>query len=197
MSAGLTFDAAAHRYALDGEHIPGVSEILSAAGCLPSMEYVDPWYAQRGTYVHEACALFDQGRLDADTLDDALRPYVMAWVRFREEHDARLEILAIEEMAHCPVYRYAGTRDRRIRWDGALGVADLKCGPPAPWHALQMAGYLGLPPISGAGTVRLAVHLSKDGTYRLKQYDDRQDRHLFQSATALWWWRKTHGRLAA
>ena len=189
----LTFNAAAHRYDLDGARLPSVTSILRPLqdfGSVPAD--VLSAAAEFGSAVHLACELHDQGDLDTDTLDPALMPYLMAWQAFCREHDARWEM--IEQPLYHTVLRYAGTLDRFGLVDGIPAVVDLKTtarlypvvGPQlaAYQHALQSHNVQALR--------RLAVRLREDGTYHAQEYMDTTDWPLFCSLLTVRGWCQRH-----
>lgn len=191
---GLAFDPESHVYRVNGERVPGVSEILKAAGCIPAnMKFIDPWYAERGTLVHEATALWDRGVLEESTVDPEVAGYLEAWKGFRHEVGPGMEIVEVEQRGYHPAYRYAGTKDRVVLWDGRRCVLDLKTGGPLPHHALQLAAYAKL----SEATHRYGIHLSQNGSWKLQPYEERSDWSVFAGAAAAWWWRSNHGLLEA
>lgn len=192
MSAGtLTFDAAAHAYAVDGQPVPSVTQIIRDGGCFPpfTATAATQWHLELGTAVHTAVQYHVEGRLDLDTVDDQVAPYLTAWECFRAAAGEDYELLAAEARAYDAAYRYAGTPDQVIRWKGREAVLDLKTGTPAPWHALQTAAYARLVDVPG----RLTLYLARDGTYRLATHTNRHDWPTFAAACALWHWRAEHG----
>lgn len=148
---GLSFDADAHRYAIHGVPVPGVTSIIAAAGLAPG-----DWYTEQarveGQYLHEAIALDHEGALDEDTLDPLLRPYLEGWRTLRREIGL---VPLLWEFGVCdPVAGYAGTLDlvaiRDVTANGFVGHAylgpeywliDLKRRKPSMGAALQTAAY--------------------------------------------------------
>jgi hypothetical protein len=112
---GLTFDEEKHIFTYNGLVLPSVTQILKRGGLSPDFTGIDEWYAQKGTYVHKATELYDQGILDEDTLDDTVRRYFNGWKGFRAEFKG--EIVAIEKRLRHPVFGYAGILDRIISGD--------------------------------------------------------------------------------
>lgn len=166
-----------------GRVYPSVTQIIKDAGMmgfLPS----DPWYMERGTAVHEATALFDQGRLDYDALDPRIRGYVDAWALFTVDTDFGPAF--IETSFVHTEYGYAGTLDRN-------GL-DIKTGAYCPWHALQAAAYARL---SGEECkIWRTVYLSDDGRYVLRVYSVRElwaAWNVFLAALSIYNWKKGNG----
>src|SRR2546422_4532739 len=123
----LTFNAADHTYALDGEPLLSVSRVLDLAGI-----HAPVWYdeatanltAQRGQAVHRATELLELGTLDWATVDPIVLPYVRCYERFLAEH--RFEVLAREQIVYSTRNRYAGTFDRLAILDGQRAIMDIK-----------------------------------------------------------------------
>ena len=104
---GLVFDEATHTGKVNGESLLSVTTILRKARMTPEFyNFIDPWYLARGTYVHLATELYDRGRLDEDTVDPEITPYLDAYKVFRGDFGAR--ITGIETRLYHPVYKYFG-----------------------------------------------------------------------------------------
>jgi hypothetical protein len=150
---------------------------------------------ERGTAVHEACRLLDIGTLDESTLDERIAGYVQGWREFSGSAEIRWEM--IEEPVVNKIYRYAGTPDRvglaKCR-DGQWRpiVVDIKTGSPAPWHALQTAGYA-----LALGTFlvarRVSVYLDGMGRFRFREHTNTADGDTFLAAVTVARWRKAAG----
>ena len=185
------FDPAAHTYALDGVRVPGVTDVIRAAGLMPDMRFASDWHLERGRLVHAATHMHDEDDLDESQLDPEIAGRVRAWQAFRAEAGARFVITAIERPCASSLPCYAGTPDRVGTWDGRPCVVDIKAGEPADWHAIQLAAYRAL-----TGTVdRLGVYLRADGTYKLVTYAAREDWPVFAGALACYHWRQTRDLL--
>lgn len=160
-----------------------VTQILKTCGLID-----DEWSSEeamlRGTYVHEACALDNAGRLNDETLDPIIAPYVQSYRVWLVEMEP--ELLATEEEVRYEAMGYLGHLDLRIRLRGRHIVVDLKTGGPAPWHRFQLALYALAwaaqnpeQPLPG----RAALYLSKDGARpTFVEFTDRKD---FDRAKAL------------
>lgn len=149
---GLSFTEAGHVYTYRGAQIMSVTQHLNACG-FSTVGDIPPgrllYALERGRLVHRACELWDEGRLDLDTLDPALKPYVEAWMWLAEELDA--VPAGVEERVLGEHGRWAGTLD----WRGSIRgcprvIIDRKCGdavnPTKPGDPLagarfQLAGY--------------------------------------------------------
>lgn len=177
----LEFIEDGHRYLLDGEEIPSVSEILRFAA---SEVYKDPdkfqmdQAADRGTRVHKACEELDRtGRCECD---GDIEGYVKAYQRFLTENE--VEWLWVEE----PIYSdngdpYAGTLDRAGYINGDSAIVDIKSTSKITkkhmvLYSAQLYAYKnGKSPTKGyykAQKYRAVLQLKQDGTYKLIKADE-------------------------
>jgi len=156
---GLTPD---HLYVDDetGRTYPGVTSIIKDVGLMGYLPDYDDYYLKRGTYVHEATALWDRGLLEENDLAPGLVWFLAAWKKYRGDTGFTPAPDFIERICFDPVLGYCGTVDR----DGV----DLKSGVPCAWHVLQASGYWHF-----AGSTKApwqSVYLHDDGTYKVKVY---------------------------
>ena len=116
--------------------LPHVTSILRDAGLVDTTWFTD-YMRDRGTALHRACELHDEGDLNPDSVDSAIEEPFGLYLKFLEEN--KPVILAVEgkvEYSKC----YQGKLDRRVKIDNREGVIDLK-GQPSPVDRLQLAGY--------------------------------------------------------
>jgi hypothetical protein len=158
-----------HVYTLpSGQHPVSVTQVLSGVGIIDST-----WFtahaALRGTYVHKACELYDLGKLDLNTVDTIIEPYVSAYIQFR--HDTGFVPELIEASGYNSMYDYAGTLDRAGKMNGANTLIDLKSGSLPKWVRWQTAAYqhLDCVPLEFKGCIRYGLQLRQEGTYRLTE----------------------------
>jgi hypothetical protein len=165
----LVLDQATHSYSLNGVRIPGVSEILDWAGFSPPYPRTGD-YKARGSAVHKATFLFDQGTLGK--IDPRIEGYLASYKIFREEFPVKWDLM--EMSAYHPTLLYAGTLDRGCETQS--WIVDIKTGePPKKRLGLQLAAYSLLTPL-GTLSQRAGVQLFDDGSRpRLITCDDRQD----------------------
>ena len=184
----LTYNDASHTYRLDGVVLPSVTQTLETAGIIQPYTG-DPWYGERGTAVHAATWLDDQGILDETTVDPQIVGFVEAWRTYRRESGFTPN--GGETPLHHPLHRYAGTPDR---WDAHL-LVDIKTGKEAPWHILQRAAYRELLKQAGVKIKRdCCVYLSGDGRYKVSYTSSTpQDLSVFLSALTLNRWKEQNG----
>lgn len=179
------FDAEAHSFTVLGKPAPGVTTILRSCGI-----GVNSFWTQEGRELgqktHKAIHYHAEGDLDCDSLDDAVKPRVEAYIRFCAEMQFKPDL--IEQ----PLYRtnpvYCGIPDQ-VQFDRA--VIDFKNGPHETWHSLQESAYCFLLPNPHIYE-RWAVHLKDDGKYFLRVFPKQElqsDYNVFLSALNIYSWK--------
>lgn len=168
-----------HQYSLNGQPLPGVTSVLKAVGIL-DFSGMPPAIMEaamrRGTNAHKATELDDAGELDVTALDPELMGYLLAWRAFRADlYSWGGDILpdwTERRMASLDL-GYAGTMDRMVEMGGKLIPLDIKTGEVKRWCGVQLAAYdlcRGF-----CDSERWGVKLNKDGTYKLRKFNDRTD----------------------
>ena len=189
----VAFDATTHRYSSGDVALVSVTQAIRAAGLMGDTSYFTDEARDRGTAVHQMVEFFDQGDLDEEGLDPALRPYLDAYQWF--VHDHQPTWTHIEARRADLTLRYAGTVDRAgtlVTTPHAV-VLDIKSGAPAPWHRVQLSAYLRLvrAELPKPVAIRYALYLSADGTYNLAglALNDQEDWQTFTAALTLANWK--------
>lgn len=198
----LGFDATTHTYYLDDEQIPCVSDIIAPVQ-EDSMASIPPDVlanaARRGTEVHELTQAIDYGlELEGEEVQDDLKPYVDAYVKFLLDHD-EIKWDGVESMVcstHTPV-TYAGTVDRWMYRDGQLTILDIKTVQTATplqklslclqtkAYELAIREWHHIP--QDAICKRYGLYLLKDGKYRLFDCETFEEKDGIDPARILSW----------
>lgn len=206
----LLFNADRHEYWLDGALLPSTTQILRESG-LVRFDGIPAFILEaartRGSAVHQLCHFANEDDLDWSSVDDAYRPYLEAWMRYREER--RLRVLLCEHRIASRRHRVTGTLDLLCEIDGDGWLIDYKTGDPEHVAAdFQTAAYLGLalewaeedPRIAEVLAQhrrwrRGAVRLMKTGSFRFIEYTDVRDFTRFQTLAAAWHIRNERGAI--
>lgn len=208
----LRFQEDAHVYTLDGVVIPSNTQVLTAEGLIDKTFYSEDG-RERGTRVHAACWFADEGKLDWDTVAEDERGYIRAFEKFKRESEwitdfnelpvwgspgfgTRLDLLGVG------VFKVGDTFLRR------RAVVDIKTGVVPPWVGLQTAGQkmavveriqaqdeawsAHLEYINGHPypELRFALKLNRNGTYRLKEFNDPAEEPIFSGYVHAHHWKK-------
>jgi|SRR5215471_9637028 len=128
----VTFDPVPHRYALDGEPLPSVTQVLTASGAVDFSAIPQPILLaarDRGAAVHRACHYYNENDFDVDAFRDEFPdywPYLSAWIDFRR--DSGFELATnFEQLGQLGlIKRYAVQlrRDGTYRVEPYVGVSD-------------------------------------------------------------------------
>ena len=152
-------------YTVEGKRLPGVTSIIKTV--YNEQQWGTEAAKTRGIAVHQATRFYDEDgpgfeqNLTAP-IDESIRPYVDAWIRFRKDKNFQPE--AIEMSMAVPRLNYAGTVDRFGKLDGKNALIDIKTGTPTIWTALQTIAYAH--PLAEP-CARVIVQLKETGRYNL------------------------------
>lgn len=152
-AAVLTFEPSSHVYALpDGRVVPSVTQVLKATGVSVDFDELTglstrmadqiAYRRDLGTAVHADCHSFDDKAIDWTTVDERVKPYILAWQICRE--NLGLEPLTRERRVFIPDLFVCGTLDGIFVRAGSRRriLIDLKIGDPEDAGAkFQTAGY--------------------------------------------------------
>ena len=131
------FDAETHTYTSDGKVLPSVTQILARLGT--NCPHWTEESRQRGQAVHAAIALIHEERLDDDSLDDRIKPYVFQYRQFQTISGFRP--LVWEGVVGSASLGYAGTIDCIGELNGRKVLMDWKTGSVPSTVAAQLAAY--------------------------------------------------------
>lgn len=159
----LEFQEEGHVYKLDGRRLIGVTEALSI---LDDRWKVDPFYLQRGQFIHKVTEYYDRDELDFDTIDDRIRGYFEAYLKFRT--DTGFMVRLIEYPLYHPLHLYAGKIDR-VGFLNDDCIIDLKSGAKAKVDELQAVAYWELCRVNNIPIKKqFDLYLKPNGTYKLE-----------------------------
>lgn len=197
---GLIYNDANHTYSFEGHDVPSVTRILVDEGFVNTTWYTEE-ARERGSRAHFMIANHAKGAHCISYKD--CEPYINAYKKFMKECDWKPEL--IEHQMGCNLF--AGTMDQAGTMDGKKAIIDFKTGVITSAAALQLAAYeklwniwenrenirraekIILPPI----VRRFGVQLTSEEKYILHEFKDRNDRYVWDSAVAIWWWKKNKG----
>lgn len=178
----LTFNEATHEYFLDGNKLPGVSEIIKTVGLSKDFSGVDPFYRDRGKAVHSCIELFLLGTIDETSIDPVCRPFYEGFLRYWDKYATKP--IHIEEKFHANG-AFAGTVDLVTGGE----IIDWKCSKSHdPAAEIQGEAYKVL---VGKGLPFKVVQFPGDGTYKVYEYGSGVD--YWPSVMKLYEW-KTKGK---
>jgi hypothetical protein len=192
----LEFDPDAHAYSVAGKPVPNVTSILQVAIDLRAIrpDVLDS-ARDRGHLVHLACHYDDTGELDDDAVPDHIRPYLLAYRKFKREMTP--VVLQSEQVVFHRTQWYAGTFDKRVSFGRRLAIIDIKSGMVHPAVALQLAAYaLAWRDMTHDAQPheRYALQLDSDTQdYDLKRYKNLDDAPVFLGLVGYARWRARHG----
>jgi len=182
------FDEELHAFLVNGKPAPGVTSIIN--GCLGVNPFWTKEGRESGKATHKAIHYYAEGDLDFDSLDDATKPRLEAYIRFCEEMQFKPDL--IEQPLYHPKLLYCGIPDQVQE---GRAIPDFKNGPHLPQHALQLAAYSHILP-NPLLYERWGVHLKEDGKYDLKVYPKQQmtsDFNVFCSMLNVWNYKNLKG----
>lgn len=173
--AKLMFFDTDHRYTVDGEEVPSVSEIcrfMSREIYGDIGQFNVDRAAERGTAVHKATEILDKyGKVE---IDADIEPYLRAYIQFRKDYDC--EWKKIEFATHHPDNLYAGTLDRYGTVNGFHAIVDFKTTANiSPAHRMLYTAaqnlYRKMLPENMPVEKLYVLQFKIDGTYKLIQLE--------------------------
>jgi len=207
----IEFDADSHAYWLDGERVPSVTEVLAAEG-LTDYTFCNRQDRQRGSYVHQICAMLGRAcdglkhspeelislsQWDPEATREDLVPYGLACARFLSETGfwpSHLELpVGSRKWKICGTLDAVGICGRE-RW-----LVDYKTGRPLEAAFLQASLYAEC--LKETAEIEpdklVVVWLQSDGRYQVlpPRPHPGPERHVALCAVNLYRWRKQNGLL--
>ena len=173
--AKLVFYDVDHRYTVDGQEVPSVSELTrfitrEVYEDTPKLAMNNA--ADRGTRIHRATEALDKfGTVEIESggEEDDITPYISAYAQFLKEHTPNWE--QIEWPVHNGML-YAGTLDRYGTMDGKMVILDIKTAASIGsllkvlYTAAQNLYRMAIEPEYTVEAIYI-LQLKKDGKYRL------------------------------
>lgn len=176
--AKLLFFDTDHKYTLDGEELPSVSEVtrfISREIYGDIGQFNLDRAAKRGTAVHKATEVLDKyGKVE---ISEDIEPYIKAYVAFRHEH--KCEWKYIERQSYEPQKRYAGTIDRLGALDGVCTLLDIKTTSSISkrhrtLYSVCLTLYRRMFPDADVKQL-VILQLKNDGTYRIHRLEPLEE----------------------
>lgn len=175
--ARLLFYDDTHRYTVDGEEVPSVSELirfLTREVYSDTPQYFMDGAAQRGTLVHHATEALDKyGTVECE---DDISPFVQGYVQFLKDTQPNWEKI---EWSVCNGLRYAGTVDRYGELNGKRVVLDIKTtqsisGMHKLLYGAQLTLYKMAVELERPVEQLMVLQLKKDGSYKLIPIEENE-----------------------
>lgn len=172
--AKLIFYDDTHRYTVDGEEVPSVSELtrfITREVYETVPQTVMDNAGDRGTKVHKATEAID--KYGSAEIDDDLLCYLQAYVAFLKENSPKWEKI---EWAVNNGQLYAGTIDRYGELDGKNVIVDIKTtatigsSHKVLYTAAQNLYRMAIQAEHKVDAIYI-LQLKKDGKYRLIELD--------------------------
>jgi len=198
----VEFEPIAHKYMIDGRELPSVTQCINRLNDF-SMIPADVLERKRqiGTAAHEATALYDNTMLDWSTVDDAVMPYLQAWVFFCDE--TGFTPTQVEQRVYSKRYDFAGTLDRnglfsnlkKLNPDEEV-MLDIKCTAALmPAVGPQTAAYLAAHNEGRRKKIkkRFCALLKPNGRYELEPLTENSDLTVFLACLTIRKWEMLHG----
>lgn len=205
MKHDIAFFEDEHKYLVDGQEVPSVTDILKplhrSYGKVNSS--VLDYAARRGTATHEALEQIDLGG-EPDVVPEIV-PYIRAYEEWKSIY--RPTWTGVEQIVYSDFNGYIGTLDRvGVLNDRELAIVDLKTSQPTKEAltsvCVQTAAYeiaycedpksIPLRKKYGASLRRYGLFLKSDGSFRFLDCEDYEKRYKFSGHKVFHSLLKTH-----
>ncbi len=146
---------------------------------------------EKGRAIHKATELYDLGTLDWGTVSDSVYPWLMGWVKFREETGFKPS--RIEERLLNSTFMVHGQPDREGTWNlnKKRVLLDLKKYKPGKETGVQLGGYDVLLPTLKEPREKIAVELKEYG-YQIHYFNEPTFKDIFHSLLNVHWFKKNN-----
>lgn len=201
----LSFDEPTHVYRWNGNVVPGVTRALDG---LTDYRWVTAEQLElareEGKAIHYMVELYAKNDLDERELDPWFGPRLVALKKLIA--DTQMKVIASEEKVYHPGFGYAGCLDLAAtlvvpgmdkKPIEARAILDVKRSFAAGAAiGLQLAAYMEAKNAASTEKFdrRYALQLRDDGTYRLREFDDKSDFQTFLACLIRHKWKERHGR---
>lgn len=141
----ILFDKLSHKYSIDGQKIPSVTQIISFGGASTDYSKIPKWILKRaaeiGDLTHNAVRCYFEENANLITNDLSVAKYLDAFTYFMSKNDFVCRYT--EMLMYCECHRFAGTVDLVGLLNGAWSIVDLKTTNKInqEYVELQTAGY--------------------------------------------------------
>lgn len=198
----ITFDEKNHEYKVDGAITPSVTQILDSNG-FSDFGRVDAEILRKsslfGKAVHKTIELFCKGKLDEDSLDPELKPYLKSWRNFCK--DFKYKCIETEVRGFNEKYRFCYTFDQKgtFQVDKIISpvLIDIKTGQPKASDKVQ---------VNGGYTIAVDRHITtgllyinpdfKPSGYKIQfSLTNGRDQAIFLSALTIYNYKKENNLL--
>jgi hypothetical protein len=173
-----TFDEKTHTYAIDGNPVPSVTQIISEI--VGVAWTAAPWYLERGKAIHKCAEFIIKGK--EFKFDDRLAGYITALKSFFKI--VKPELIGCEQVVYSQTYRFAGTLDLGCKIGGVKTIIDWKHSIDKNRIPLQLGGYsVALKEMTREEFNHgIGVQIKEDGTFQMTEKTDlRRPRNEFLS----------------
>lgn len=179
----FTFNSAQHEYRVGRYLVPGISEILRAAGIVQDRHYGQT-SRTRGSVVHELIEAADLGLLALENVAGPVRGWCLAYAAAVRDLKPTHEV--IEGAVVHRGFGYATTIDRAGTLLGRRATWNVKTGPAAAWHGIQRAAEALALDGRISRRARFTLYIRPSGRYSVEEHTNAADFEDFLDACLQW-----------
>jgi hypothetical protein len=119
----VEFDPEGHRYFVNGDLVPSVTQVIKDAGMIDDRFFTE-YHRWRGSAAHEAIATWNRaGNIDRRKVDPKIRPYLEAALKWQK--DTGFVSMFTEHRMYDPLFNVCGTADQIGYFSGDKPVVDV------------------------------------------------------------------------